>query len=259
MSGYAAGGTLDIGRIIQRTFGVIGRNFVAFLLLALLFKAVPTVVIGLWGGMLRGAQAYDPFGAFRAQGVLVAVVGGIVSVISVFVLQAALLRGTLVDLNGRRASLGDMLGTGFRFFLPLFGLAIVFGVAVGFGLVLLIVPGVMMAVTWCAAAPSVVAEKKGVFKSLSRSADLTRGHRWAIFGLFVIYAVVSGIIGTVGSALMLADRNDFMMTMIISVIAQAVVGTIAALIGGAGSAALYYELRTIKEGVGADKMAAVFD
>ena len=41
-------GTFDIGRVIQRTFGVIGRNFVPFLLLTLLFKTVPAVVIGFW-------------------------------------------------------------------------------------------------------------------------------------------------------------------------------------------------------------------
>ena len=117
----------------------------------------------------------------------------------------------------------------------------------------------MLAVAWCAAAPAVVAEKVGVFESFTRSANLTRGHRWAIFALFVIYAVVSWMISAVGSAFMFGSLNNVGQMMIISVIVQAVVGTLGALIGGAGSAALYFELRTVKEGVGADTLASVFD
>jgi hypothetical protein len=255
-------GTFDIGRVIQRTFGVIGRNFVPFLLLTLLFKTVPAVVIGFWSVTEQKAALAnnDAFGtAFSAQNILIGVVSAIVGVLSLFVLQAALLRGTLADLNGRRASLGDMLSTGLRFFFPLLGLGILMGVAVGFGFLLFIVPGLMMAVAWCAAAPAVVAEKVGVFESFTRSANLTRGHRWPIFGLFVIYAVVSGAISTVGNAFMAGNLNNFATMMTISVIIQAVVGTLGALIGSAGSAALYFELRTVKEGVGADTLASVFD
>ncbi|HEY3813237.1 MAG TPA: hypothetical protein VGL66_08410 [Caulobacteraceae bacterium] len=259
VSSEPAGGTFDIGRVIQRTFGVIGRNFVPFLILALLFKAVPTVVIGAWSAIERSSAlvANNPFGAFTGQNVLIGLVSTIVSIISVFVLQAALLRGTIADLNGKRASLGDMLSTGLRFFFPLLGLGLVMGVALAVGFLLLIVPGIMMAVAWCAAAPAVVAEKTGVFDSFTRSANLTRGHRWAIFGLFVIYAVI--VISAIGSAFMFANLNDIRTMLTISVVIQAVVGTLSALIGGAGSAALYYELRTIKEGAGADNLASVFD
>jgi hypothetical protein len=261
VSSEPVGGTFDIGRVIQRTFGVIGRNFVPFLILALLFKAVPTVVIGAWSAIERSSAlvANNPFGAFTGQNVLIGLVSTIVSIISVFVLQAALLRGTIADLNGKRASLGDMLSTGLRFFFPLLGLGLVMGVALAVGFVLLIVPGIMMAVAWCAAAPALVAEKTGVFDSFTRSANLTRGHRWAIFGLFVIYAVISWIISAIGGAFMFANLNDIRTMLIISVVIQAVVGTLSALIGGAGSAALYYELRTIKEGAGADNLASVFD
>jgi hypothetical protein len=255
-------GTFDIGRVIQRTFGVIGRNFVPFVLLTLLFKTVPTVAIGYWRLTEQKAvlNVNNPFGAaFSSQNILIGVVSLIVGIMTVFVLQAALLRGTLADLNGKRASLGDMLSTGFRFFFPLLGLGIVMGIAVAFGFLLFIVPAIMMGVAWCAAAPAVVAEKVGVFESFTRSANLTRGHRWAIFGLFVIYAVISWIIGAVGSAFMFGSLNNITQMMTITLIVQAIVGTLSALIGSAGSAALYFELRTIKEGVGADTLASVFD
>ena len=225
-----------------------------------MFRAVPDVAFGLWSAVERTALTpTDPFAAFRGPLFLISLASTLVGLITVFVLQAALLRGTLADLGGKRASFGDMLSTGFRFFLPLLGLAIVFGLAVGAASLLFIVPGIMLAVAWCAAAPSVVAERKGVFESLARSADLTRGHRWPIFGLFLIYAVVSWIIGLVAGAFIVANRTDFDAMMLGSVIFSAIIGSVAALIGGAGSASIYFELRTIKEGFGGDKLASVFD
>ncbi|HWE44481.1 MAG TPA: hypothetical protein VG407_00520 [Caulobacteraceae bacterium] len=257
----ATAGAFDIGRVIQRTFGVIGRNFVPFLLLALLFKAIPAAAVGYWTLKVQTSTlaGNNPFGMFDGPHVLVSIVSGLIGVITVFVLQAALLRGTIADLNGKRASFGDMLATGIRSFLPLLGLGIIMGLALMAGFILLIVPGIMMLVAWCAAAPSIVAEKKGVFESFTRSANLTRGHRWPIFGLFVIYMIVAWVIGAAGSALMLANRNDVQMMMAVTLGIQVVVGTLSAMIGSAGSAALYYELRTIKEGVGADTLASVFD
>mgnify|MGYP000579528846 CR=1 FL=1 len=44
-----------------------------------------------------------------------------------------------------------------------FGVAAAYGLAIVFGLVFLIVPGIMMACAWCVAVPALVADRSGVF------------------------------------------------------------------------------------------------
>ncbi len=58
----------------------------------------------------------------------------------------------------------------------------------------------MMAVAWSVTVPVYVVEQTEVFSAFTRSADLTRGHRWRIFGLFVIYLVAIIIVEMVTTA-----------------------------------------------------------
>ena len=106
--------------------------------------------------------------------------------------------------EGRQATFGESLSTALRVFLPLIGLSILFGLGIMFGLILLIVPGIMLMVAWAVAVPALVVERCGVIDALRRSAELTKGSRWKIFGLFliilVIYWIVSVVVGYVGLA-----------------------------------------------------------
>ena len=97
-----------------------------------------------------------------------------------------------------------------------------------------------------------VQERRGVFGSMTRSAELTKGSRWALLGLWMI--VVVGAIA---------------LEMVLEKIYPAV-GTIAALsIDGASTAVVYMvstiipavsyvELRQVKEGASVDELAEIF-
>ena len=61
--------------------------------------------------------------------------------------------------------------------------------------ILLLVPGLMVAVAWSVAAPALAVERLGPLAALSRSADLTRGNRWRIFGLMAIALVFLAVLG----------------------------------------------------------------
>jgi hypothetical protein len=124
---------------------------------------------------------------------------------------------------------------------------------------------------WSVAAPVLVMEKRSIEASFGRSGDLTRGHRWSIFGLLVIYFVLAMIINvavqglaaaggvtTTQSGFVTATQAPSLMALaavLISALTSAVQGVISA----AGAAAIYYELRTGKEGAAPDQLAAVFD
>jgi hypothetical protein len=71
---------------------------------------------------------------------------------------------------------------------------LVIGIAVIFATLLLIVPGILLALTWSLALPVVVLERRGVGASMSRSSALTRGSRGRIFVIYVLFIVLSYIL-----------------------------------------------------------------
>lgn len=256
----------EIGRVIGDTFEVLGRNLVPFLLVSLVLAGVPALVqtlvlpsrVGAVGGAAMAAWGLGTF------------VFSLVKALLSFVLHAALVTGAIASLNGSRANLGDMLSRGLSAAFPLLGLVIleVLGLMVGF--VLLIVPGIILLVVWSVAVPSLVVERTGVIGAFNRSADLTRGRRWAIFGLMLIYLVLSWIVGMIAGALMFGlggglNVHNFTPGVAptftispVTAIFTALLATVLGALSASGVAALYYQLRLTKEGVAPQALLDTF-
>lgn len=247
---------LDIGRVIQGTFGVVGRNFATFLLLSLIFVGAPSFIANLL--QVRATASGNP--DFQVSRLALT----FVSLVTTNILQGALVYGAVQDFNGQRASIADSLATGLRAFLPLIGLGILMAIALTFGFLLLVAPGMMMACAWCVAAPALVAERRGVFDSFRRSADLTRDNRWRIFGLYIVLfaimlavsltvSVVSGVAGLRGA---LAGGVSALTPAVL--VLGAVINAVLSMLGAAGAAVLYIELRRAKQGHAPEWLAEVF-
>jgi hypothetical protein len=73
---------------------------------------------------------------------------------------------------------------------------IMIGVAVGIGIgfVLLIVPGIILALMWALTIPVAVLEDKGLRDATSRSAELTKGNRGRIFMIYFLFMVLTYIV-----------------------------------------------------------------
>ena len=257
---------LEIGRVISQTFGVIGRNFVAFFLLALVLSGLPTAVISYFQAGIIGDQAAS--GTFNPSFISASVLGLLAAVVTASILQGALVYGTVQDLNGVRPKVGECLATGLRAFLPLLIVSILFGLAIGFGMILLIVPGIMIACAWCVAVPALVADRTTITGAFGRAAELTRGNRWRIFGLFlVILAMLIGlglVVGLVSAAVIvpmaLAGASpEALAASAMMIPINAISNALTSLLGSAGVAVLYVELRRAREGVGADWLSKVFE
>jgi hypothetical protein len=260
-------GKLDIGRVIQQTFAVIGRNAATFFVLGFLFSGVPQSI----AAMFQATNGQVTSDTFNATTLLWIVVSVLVTVVTSAILQGTLIYATVQDLNGGKASTGESLSRGLAGFLPLIGASIVFTVAAFFGMLLLIVPGVMVAVAWCVCIPALVAERKGVFGSFSRAADLTRGNRWRIFGLgviaWIILMVILAVLAAVGGASMIAQGANAgpaaaeAAAKALSPVAIAlnlVINTVTGVLTSAGLAVLYVELRRLKDGGGSEWLSEVF-
>ena len=166
---------VDLGRVIGRGFTALRANFLGFFAVALVLAGIPAFLTQYL--TLSGVQTMDP--AFMlSMGFWGPVIGGVfASILAGALLQGVLVRSTILHLSGREVDLGASLLFGLRLLFPIIGLAICVGVLVGLGLLLLIVPGVMIYCALIVAVPVLVEERPGVFGSISRSRELTRGSR----------------------------------------------------------------------------------
>jgi len=252
---------ISIGRVFQRAFSAIGQNPVVVLGLALIIGALPSLIIGylfVQAG-LTSPQALAS-GAVSTSGFAAAIfLSSLVSVIISALVQAALTRAVVSANEGRKVSFGESLAAGFRSILPLIGLSILFAFGVGIGFILLIIPGIILLLMWAVAVPVLVIERPGVISSFSRSAELTKGARWKILGLFlvllVIYWLLTLVMGLVGLSTYGASATGFSVA---NLVGGLVAGTAFNILWGTIQPSLYVELRQAKEGVAATDLEQVF-
>ena len=259
----AVGGSsgFSIGRVASRTFAVLGRNLLSFFGLSILVVIPQLLYTTFLVRGFSGSGAPNP-AMFRSGQYWIGFLTTMLLWLALsFVLQAALTYGTIMDLNGKRASITDALLTGLKLIVPLFAIAILFGIGVALGSLLLVVPGLMLLMAWFVVIPVRVTENTAILDSFSRSAQLTKGHRWSIFGLLVIYVI--GLI-----AFQFITSPLFGITFIKTqpgswntgyIIFEAVIRGITAVISATGIACIYYELRMVKEGLGPAQLASVFE
>jgi hypothetical protein len=270
---------IDLGIVLNRAFGAIGANFGTFIALAILLAAIPAMLITIGYTLLvlqpvlLNADPNDPSAAMST--ILLGTFGVLfLSAIPASVLTGALTQASLVHFNGGKASIGECISTGLRFVLPLVGLGILTIIGLYLWALLLLIPAILAATRWAVAPAALVAERTGVFGAFQRSIDLTRDNRWAIFFLVLIYVVISTLLSAAVSFLtsaMQGATSPFGSDALVNPVDfsapalwveygfQIVYGALSSMILGAGQAALYYELRVVKEGVTSDELAKVFD
>jgi hypothetical protein len=139
-------------------------------------------------------------------------------------------------------------------------------IAVGFlamlGSFLLLFPGLMLLVRYYVAAPVCVIEQIGPFAGMRRSAELTSGYRWPIFGLLMLYILITLVFGAAFGAVAFALGVPFGVPGGIGVtilIAQDILNAFVIAFGFVLAAVIYRDLRIAKEGIDTGRVAAVFD
>ena len=177
-----------IGQVLSEAFAVYRR---------LWRRSV--VVAGLIFGVVALAQEL----AARSSSALAALVSVVLSLVGGLLVQGALVE-VVRDLHeGRvpvsvndyytrtRGRLGTLLAASFMY-----------GIGVFFGLVLLIVPGLIAIARWCLVVPLVMIEGHGWRAAFARSSELVRGRTGRVLVLVVVANVITGAVSIgIGSAL----------------------------------------------------------
>ena len=239
-----------VGNVFGRAWSVYSRNFLTFSLVTAI-ASLPSLL------MPRAAPGAPPnFGVVGVLFLLLIVLGTLS--------QAVVLYGAFQVMRGRPVDLAESARIGLRRFFPIVGLAIVVTLLVTLASILLLFPGLMLYTMWFVATPVCVVEQLGPFASMARSRQLTKGHRWKIFGLLLLLLIPVLVIGAIVGVAAVAVTGGFL------TLANAMATTVGQIVNLAWNAiwtaffailivVTYHDLRVAKEGVDTDQIAAVFE
>ena len=172
-----------------------------------------------------------------------AILAAIISLIAFFWLQAALVKA-VDDVRDGRAdlSLGDTFEQAREQLSSVAVAAILAGLGIVVGLILLIVPGLVLLTWWAVIIPVVVLEKRSAGEAFTRSRELVRGNGWGVFGVIVLMVLL--LIGfEIVLSLVLSPLADWLR----SFVSQIVSGTLTAPFVATVLTLLYFRLRGAKE------------
>ena len=242
-----------VGAVLGSGFRVLFRNIVPFWVICVIVMA-PAFVFVLAGG--AGSQV--AIWQSGARGIVVLILDALLT----YAAMAALVYGTVQELRGQTISMGPCIRRGLALMLPVLGVMILTVVIVALGFVLLVIPGIILYTMLWVAVPAAVVEQPGVFASLSRSAELTKGFRWQILGIVVLlllleFAATFVVLFLVPMAFVAIGFEGWAWMSFIAVdwAMQAFFTALTAVMG----AVAYHDLRVAKEGLDTEQIAAVFD
>jgi MFS family permease len=245
-----------IGQVFSRAWSVFSGNFLKFMVVTGIASLPPLLI-----PQPSPATPENPFGGVGLTFFLVMFLTIVLGMLS----QAIVLYGAFQDMRGRPVSLADCLKVGLHRFFPIVGLALSEGVAVMLASMLLIVPGMILYMMWFVATPVCVVEQLGPFRSLGRSRELTKGHRWKLFGLMLVILIPALIVGAIlGVVIAILGTGGFLS---MSTALATPLGQVVNLIWSAAWSAFYavmvvvtyHDLRVAREGIDTEQIAAVFE
>lgn len=236
-----AGGDFRVVRVLIRTAAVFSRNFLTFFAVTAV-AALPDLLV-----FNDGAAAWD-------SGMMWLFLHVFIIAVSSALAEAVVLYGAFEDMRGRRANLAKSIRVGLGRPIPVVGLAILTGLGIVVGVFFLVVPGLVLLITWFVATPACVVERLGPSESMERSTHLTRGYRWKIFGM-VLFLIVADQAGAFALDAVLRLGGSAVLTKLGTFTWNAAWAAFYAVIG----VVTYHDLRVAKEGIDIHEIASVFD
>jgi hypothetical protein len=175
-------GAMTFGEILDRGLKILFARLPAFLILGAILLLPMFIVQILQPQIVSGVGA----------------AAGIVMVLF-FMIFSFIYAGAVVDVisreyHGKTVSIGGAISFALRRFGPLLGTALLTGLVIGLGLLLLIIPGIIFSIWFAFVTQVVMVEGLSGTSAMSRSKELTKGHGGRIFGILFIIGLLNGLI-----------------------------------------------------------------
>lgn len=186
---------------------------------------------------------------------VVAIVSGLVGTnlalfpveVVVGVVVATLYQGMVVGLvrdlqDGRRdSSVGDLMRSVMPVLAALVGAGILSGLGIGFGFLLLIVPGLYLATIWAVIAPVIVVERRGVFAAFGRSRQLVSREGWQVFKVILTAFLLTALASIAFSEIAETVASGPLVRIVFAALAATLTAPVTALV----AATVYFRLLSI--------------
>jgi len=266
-----ASGVFRVGDVMGGAWRLLTRNLLFFLFAPVVIYLIAGVFFMLFFMTLGVAGWASGSRAVMGLGIGLTLV---IVLSCILISQGLVLLGAFQLLRGQPLRVGLVLQRVFARLAPLLGLGIVWGLALilavffagmFFGMLglllgpfaIVLVPAIYalaayIVVVWAVVVPACLVEDLGPIASMIRSADLTKGYRWKIFGVMFLLALLSIVASIL--QIMLAVYNQ--MAANILLISWSLVWLAY---WNCNIIMIYHDLRVAKEGVDTEQIAAIFD
>jgi hypothetical protein len=245
---------LSIGDILDRTFLLYRRYFPLFLGIT----AIPQVLVLAWNlARTLTASAGNPTLtlALGAYNIALTFLGLILAVMAYLFAQGATVLAVSELYLGKSTSISASLKRVWDDFGPLFGVIALNGLVVGFGFLLLVIPGIYLMCRLLVCVPAALIENRGPRESLDRAFDLTRANAGRAFVILLLSAVLTYaatalfvIPITIATLTAAHDPNKLRLYTALTQISTTVAGILVTPVALIATSIFYYDLRVRKEG-----------
>jgi hypothetical protein len=237
-AGYRRPVEFRIGAVLTETWTILSRHFLTFLILLGLIE-LPVLLARLHWNL-------DGIGALRSALVLE------LQMIPTTCAEALVAFAAFQELRGRPVNAAESIRRILPRFLPVLIAASLNTFLLLLGLICCFIPGLVASTVLAVTVPVCLMEHLGPIRSMNRSAQLTHGHRGPILSLNVA-AITLQLLLTI--ALQRAFGQRTLPTQLLTWTSEVLWGTYWSV----WVVTLYHHLRSVKEGLGVDEIASVFD
>jgi hypothetical protein len=241
---------LSLSELLDRTFQIYRNNF-------LLFAGIAAVAYLPMFIIRSGLVLVPKLGGMSAS---VAIgIGALLLIVLYLVGVAAAQSGTIIAVSAVHLSQPITIGEAYSRVREMLGrivlLTIGLGIGIAIGFVFLIVPGIVLLLMWALAVPVAVLEDASLGEATSRSRALTAGHRGRVFVIYLVFFMLSGMVGAaLGSplaAVLILKRNSMAQTLpivqVISVLMSYLSQILVTPLMTIAFSLMYYDERVRKE------------
>jgi len=245
MSARFAESDFRVGSVLTRTAKILSQHFLIFFLIGLVAN-LPSLLLGYGGGSVGASPT--------GQNAVLLIVGGVLSFVLSMISQAVMVHAAFQAMRMRPVSLGESMRVGLSRVFAVILLALLMGILGGLAALLLIVPGLIVMTMWFVSTPACVVERTGPWTSMKRSAALTKGHRWKVFGLLLLLILVSLIVAGLLQLVLMQVGST-----ILVLLGTLLWGALWTAFYSIAVVTTYHDLRVAKEGIDIEQIASVFD
>lgn len=194
---------MTLGEILDTTFKVCTQNLLKFCaiggvwILGYVFLFAVLFFSAIQSGVVFTPQTFD-WNMMPVYFLPLIILAVFFILFAQFMAMAALTQAVGESFAGNPIRFGDCYRVAWSRFGPMSGTALLAGLAICLGFILLIVPGIILALAYCVLSPIVILEKRSGVDALKHAWFLMKGNKGKAFVIMLIIVVGQQVLGLLG-------------------------------------------------------------